>query len=50
MKAHPGRSEYCQYLLVSQMNHTLTDDPEHPQALSHEHISLRFIKISGQEV
>lgn len=43
MTQRPSRLEYCQYLLVSQINHTLTNYADHSEALSHDAVN-RFLR------
>ena len=38
------RLEYCQYLLVTQINYTLTNFAEHSSKFSHDKIN-RFLKV-----
>src|SRR5574341_643749 len=45
MKGPVTRIEYCQYLLVSQINYTLTNFAEHSEKFSHDAIN-RYL---GQE-
>jgi hypothetical protein len=52
MSDHVSRLDYCQYLLVSQINYTLTNFADHSERLSHhavnrylrgEHITPRLV-------
>lgn len=38
-----GKSEYCQYLLSSPLNYTLTNLAEHLEGISHDRIT-RYMK------
>ena len=48
MKTSVTRLDYCQYLLVSQINYTLTNCADHGKPLSHDAInrSLRGDRIT----
>ena len=48
MKTHVTRLDYCQYLLVSQINYTLTNFANHCEQFSHDAINryLRSEKIT----
>ena len=48
MKAPVTRLEYCQYLLVSQLNYTLTNVADHGEQFSHDAVnrSLRQERIT----
>jgi DDE superfamily endonuclease len=48
----PTRSDYCQYLLVSQTNYTLTNFADHSQGMSHDGINryLRNDRVVGSDV
>ena len=37
--AQPARSDYCQYLLSSQINYTLTNFADHSQQFSHDRLN-----------
>lgn len=52
MKRPITHSDYCQYLLVSQTNYTLTNFAEHSDHLSHDSINrhLRSIEITGRSI
>jgi hypothetical protein len=39
MKTRPTRLDYCQYLLVSQVNYTLTNFAEHTEKFSHDAVN-----------
>nr|VFJ89556.1 MAG: hypothetical protein BECKH772A_GA0070896_100161 [Candidatus Kentron sp. H]VFK04732.1 MAG: hypothetical protein BECKH772A_GA0070896_104531 [Candidatus Kentron sp. H]VFK05248.1 MAG: hypothetical protein BECKH772B_GA0070898_105551 [Candidatus Kentron sp. H]VFK08997.1 MAG: hypothetical protein BECKH772C_GA0070978_105671 [Candidatus Kentron sp. H] len=39
MKKPITYSDYCQYLLVSQINYTLTDFADHSEHFSHDRIN-----------
>jgi hypothetical protein len=39
MKTRPTRLDYCQYLLVSQINYTLTNFAEHTEKFSHDAVN-----------
>src|SRR6266700_3551484 len=45
----PTRLDYCQYLLVSQINYTLTNFADHTQDMSHDAINryLRGDRLTG---
>lgn len=47
-----GRLEYCQYLLSSQTNYTITNYAEHAQTVSHDLVNkyLRTDKLSAKNV
>ena len=46
-KERVTRLDYCQYLLVSQINYTLTNYAEHTEKLSHD-LANRY--LSGDEI
>jgi hypothetical protein len=48
----PTRLNYCQYLLVSQANYTLTNFADHTQEMSHDAINryLRDDRVTGSAV
>ena len=48
----PTRLNYCQYLLVSQVNYTLTNFAQHTQEMSHDAINryLRDDRVTGSAV
>jgi hypothetical protein len=52
MKNQVTRLDYCQYLLVSQINYTLTNFADHSEKFSHDHINryLRGEKITPRLV
>jgi len=39
MTKRPTRLDYCQYLLVSPINHTLTNFADHVEDMSHDAIN-----------
>jgi hypothetical protein len=39
MKTRPTRLDYCQYLLVSQINYTLTNFAEHTEKFSYDAVN-----------
>src|SRR5260370_18021695 len=43
MTKRPTRLDYCQYLLVSPINHTLTNFADHVEDMSHDAIN-RFLR------
>jgi hypothetical protein len=45
----PTRIDYCQYLLVSQINYTLTNFADHMEEMSHDAINryLRNDRLTG---
>ena len=43
MKTRPTRLDYCQYLLASPINHTLTNFADHTDNMSHDAIN-RFLR------
>ena len=47
MKPNVTRLEYCQYLLVSQINYTLTNFADHTEKFSHDQIN-RY--LSGEKI
>lgn len=52
MTQRPSRLDYCQYLLVTQINHTLTNYADHGGAVSHDAINrfLRHDKMTSRLV
>jgi hypothetical protein len=49
---NPNRLNYCQYLLVSQINYTLTNFAQHTQEMSHDAINryLKEDRVTGSDV
>jgi len=43
MRKRPTRLDYCQYLLASPINHTLTHFSDHTDAMRHDAIN-RFLR------
>jgi hypothetical protein len=48
----PTRLDYCQYLLVSQINYTLTNFADHSEEMSHDAINryLKNDRVTGSDV
>lgn len=47
MKTPVTRLDYCQHLLVSQINYTLTNFAEHSEQFSHDAINRLASAVSG---
>ena len=50
-KEQVTRQDYCQYLLESQINYTLTNSAEHPEKFSHDmanrYLARDFLRPRG---
>lgn len=44
MKRSPNRLDYCQYLLVTPVNHTLTNFADHKEKMSHDAINRLLLR------
>ena len=44
MKRSPTRLNYCQYLLVTPINHTLTNFTGHTENMSHDAINRMLLR------
>ena len=44
MKRQPTRLDYCQYLLVTPVNHTLTNFADHTETMSHDAINRMLLR------